>query len=86
MGNKCEPTVANMYLYILERKWIIQTQPILYKRFIDDIFTHLENKGQLESLLSCFKNLKIIKNYKILKSRVKKNFYFNILVWLSTKI
>jgi len=38
MGCKCGPTVANLYLYIIEKSWIELNKPVLYVRFIDDIF------------------------------------------------
>ena len=45
MGCICGPTVANFYLYILERIWYRINRPLVYKRFIDDI-VYL-NKGKL---------------------------------------
>ncbi len=38
MGAICGPAIANVVVYKLERKWLHVHRPILYKRFIDDIF------------------------------------------------
>jgi hypothetical protein len=37
MGCICGPSLANLYLYILELKWLNIIEPIVYRRFIDDI-------------------------------------------------
>jgi hypothetical protein len=37
MGCKCGPTIANLYLYIIEEGWVSSKKPLLYGRFIDDI-------------------------------------------------
>jgi hypothetical protein len=37
MGCKCGPTVANLYLYILEKHWLDLHTEVKYFRFIDDI-------------------------------------------------
>ena len=37
MGCACGPSVANLYIYILEKKWITIHKPLIYYRFIDDI-------------------------------------------------
>ena len=47
MGCKCGPTVANLYLYILEKEWVLKNKPLLYARFIDDIFC--ANKTQIDT-------------------------------------
>lgn len=38
MGCIAGPVIANMYIYILERKWLSMNPDIIYYRFIDDIF------------------------------------------------
>ena len=38
MGSKCGPTIACIYLYILETKFLIIHSPIFYGRYIDYIF------------------------------------------------
>ena len=37
MGCKCGPTIANIYLYIIEKDWVTNHSPLIYGRFIDDI-------------------------------------------------
>jgi hypothetical protein len=37
MGCICGPSLANLYLYILESKWLVIFKPLVYRRFIDDI-------------------------------------------------
>lgn len=52
MGCKCGPTVANLYLYIIEKTWVEKNKPLSYARFIDDIFCATEvqlNKNDLQS-------------------------------------
>jgi hypothetical protein len=59
MGCICGPTVANLYLYALEKYWLSINRPLIYKRFIDDIF--YLNKGKLDQtdLNLQFENLKL---------------------------
>lgn len=38
MGCICGPVIANIFVYLLERKWLHIHRPIAYFRFIDDIF------------------------------------------------
>jgi hypothetical protein len=38
MGTKCGPCVANLYIYRLEKHWLVIERPLIYKRFIDDIY------------------------------------------------
>ncbi len=38
MGCKCRPTVANLFLYTLEKSYLSLHPEMIYKRFIDDIF------------------------------------------------
>ena len=49
MGCKCGPSIANLYLYILEKSWLVIHKPLVYGRFIDDIFyastTSLDKKA-----------------------------------------
>ena len=59
MGCKCGPSIANLFVYILEKHWINLYQPIVYKRFIDDIF--LVTDGLLDEFIfkNQFLNLKL---------------------------
>ena len=36
MGCICGPSIASLFVYILESKWLIIHKPIFYGRFIDD--------------------------------------------------
>ena len=58
MGSKCGPTIANIYLYCLEKRFLNTYNPIYYKRFIDDIFA-IFSKSFDTNLLThgFFKNL-----------------------------
>ena len=38
MGSKCGPSVANIYIYLMEEKFLTVHRPLFYARFIDDIF------------------------------------------------
>ena len=39
MGSKCAPSVANLYIFILEKSFLTIHKPLFFKRFVDDIFT-----------------------------------------------
>ncbi|CAF0740319.1 unnamed protein product, partial [Brachionus calyciflorus] len=64
MGCRCGPSLANLYLYILEFKWIDIHRPLGYFRFIDDIFLISENEINLNEFKQQFDYLKL----KILNS------------------
>lgn len=38
MGCICGPSVANLYLHLVEKSWIVIHRPLIYTRLIDDIF------------------------------------------------
>lgn len=59
MGSICGPTIANLYLYILEIRWVKINKPIMYFRFIDDIFLALHDKLDLKDLQEQFIYLKL---------------------------
>jgi len=59
MGCKCGPSLANIYLYILEINWLNTIRPIIYYRFIDDIFIAFKGKLDVNSLKDLFGNLKL---------------------------
>jgi len=58
MGCICGPSIANLFLYILEIKWIFIHKPLGYKRFIDDFFLILKDELDLIEFQSYFLNLK----------------------------
>jgi len=59
MGCRCGPSLANLYLYILEFKWIDIHRPLGYFRFIDDIFLISENEINLNEFKQQFDYLKL---------------------------
>ena len=59
MGSKCGPSVANIYVYIYEKKWLTIHKPIFYHRFIDDLGMCVKSAEDLEKLKNSFSNLKL---------------------------
>jgi hypothetical protein len=65
MGCIAGPVIANIYIYILERKWLSMNPDILYYRFIDDIFMAAMRIINLEEFRNSFLYLKLnIENSK----------------------
>ncbi len=64
MGVICGPSIANLYLFILEINWYNIERPLVYKRFIDDIFYVIIGELDLEKFKKIFDYLKlnIVKN------------------------
>jgi hypothetical protein len=54
MGTICGPSLANMYLYILEIKWYTIHRPLIYLHFIDDIFLVSKEPIDLDDFLKNF--------------------------------
>lgn len=59
MGCKCGPSLANLYLYILESKWLKIHRPLAYFRFIDDILIVSLCRLNLELFRLQFEYLKL---------------------------
>ena len=59
MGAKCAPSIANLYLAILEENFLVIHKPIFYCRFIDDIFVILKEHFNIDILTNSFGNLKL---------------------------
>lgn len=59
MGSKCGPSIANVFVYIYEKKWLTIYRPLFYVRFIDDIFLILNDEKLIESLKISFGSLKL---------------------------
>ena len=89
MGCKCGPSIANLYLFLIEKSWLCIHRPLVYLRFIDDIF--IANKGKLNTneFASHFGYLKLnIVNEKkvtfldlnISVNKLRKNFEFDLFV------
>jgi hypothetical protein len=59
MGCICGPSVASLYVYILEKHWLNINHPILYGRFIDDIFMVTDVKLNEDIFSKNFLNLNL---------------------------
>ena len=59
MGLICGPSIANIYVFILENKFLCIHRPIYYKRYIDDIFKIICNSFPLDLFVNSFHNLKL---------------------------
>ena len=59
MGSKCGPSIANIFVYILERSFLNIHKPIYYKRFIDDIFIITKKDFNILILCGSFEDLKL---------------------------
>ncbi len=54
MGSKCGPSIANIYVHIIEKSFLSVHRPLFYTRFIDDIFTVVNNSFDLNILKKAF--------------------------------
>jgi len=64
MGCVCGPFVANLYVYILEKEWlVIHNNEMIYFRFIDDIFIASLVPINLNEFKLYFLYLKLIIEY-----------------------
>ena len=59
MGSNLGPTVASIVVYKLEQKWLYVYKPLIYKRFIDDIFIASVTEVETEILAKSFLYLKL---------------------------
>jgi len=59
MGCKCCPTIANLYLYILEKHWLFLVRPLLYNRYIDGSAKVCESKLNVEFYKEQFSPLEL---------------------------
>jgi hypothetical protein len=57
MGSICGPSIANLFVYIYEKKWLFIYRPLVYLRFIDDLFIIFKRLSDLETLKSAFGSL-----------------------------
>ena len=57
MGAFCDPSMANIFVYFLEKEFFKVHKPIFYARFIDDIFINVNEKFGINLLVRSFKNL-----------------------------
>lgn len=59
MGCIAGPVIANTYIYILEKGWVIRNPNLIYYRFIDDIFIASPNMLNINEFKSIFLYLKL---------------------------
>jgi hypothetical protein len=59
MGCICGPSIANIFVYLLEKNWVSIHRPVLYYRFIDDILLASVNPLDIINFKSQFNNLKL---------------------------
>ena len=59
MGIKCAPALANMYISILEKSFLDIHRPLIYRRFVDDIFAGFNRNFDINILKSHFGYLKL---------------------------
>ena len=59
MGCKCGPSIANLFLYLIEKSWLNTNSPLVYARFIDDIFYASDTKLDISSFQNHFGYLKL---------------------------
>ena len=59
MGCICGPSIASLFVYILEIKWLKIHKPIFYGRFIDDINLISKDSIDEQDFKSYFLNLKL---------------------------
>ena len=64
MGCKCAPVIANLYLSILEKRFLNLYNPFYYKRFLDDLYIIVIAGFNIEILSNFFDNLKLILSCK----------------------
>jgi len=59
MGCIAGPVIANTYIYILEKNWVINNPNLIYYRFIDDIFIASPESLNINEFKSIFLYLKL---------------------------
>ncbi len=59
MGSKCAPSIANLYIFILEKSFLTLHKPLFFKRFVDDIFTITKKDFDMNFLKNHFEYLSL---------------------------
>ena len=57
MGTVCGPSIANIFVYIYESKWLYIHRPLAYYRFIDDVLVLVKDLNLIDSLKNAFGSL-----------------------------
>ena len=63
MGCICGPTLANIFVYIYENKWLTIHRPIAYYRFVEDLIIVSNDTNSFESLKRAFGSLQLTLNF-----------------------
>jgi 6-pyruvoyl-tetrahydropterin synthase len=68
MGSICGPSIANIFVYIYEKKWLFIHKPLIYYRYIDDLFLVIKCLSLIDTLKTAFGKLELtIETNKIVK-------------------
>ena len=59
MGCKCGPSIANLFLYLIEKSWLNIYSPLIYARYIDDIFYASDSRLDVIAFQKHFDYLKL---------------------------
>jgi hypothetical protein len=62
MGSICGPSIANIFVLLYEIKWLTIYRPLIYLRFIDDLFLIISNLLILDTLKLAFGSLELTFN------------------------
>lgn len=57
MGTPCAPSYANLVLYHMERSLVTQYKPILYQRYLDDLFVIFNSETDARKFENSFNNI-----------------------------
>ncbi len=81
MGCKCAPTIANLYLSLLEKNFLTIHKPFFYKRFLDDLLLITSSDFNINNIFSFFHNLELTlsckDNVNFLDLNISIDFVFN---------
>ena len=47
MGMVCGSSIANLFVFLYEKKWLTIHRPLIYLRFIDDLFLIIGTRSGL---------------------------------------
>ena len=54
MGSKCAPSIANIYIFLLEKNFLSIQRPFFYERYVDDIYVILHPNFEINILKNHF--------------------------------
>ena len=79
MGAKHSPSIANMYIALLEKNFINIQRPLFYYRFIDDIFMVVNEFFNINLLIEHFGYLKLKCDNNRIVNFLDLNIYLNLI-------